>query len=109
MRLESIEHARFRALAQILISKEHGTEAFEEYMKLAFPYLEATNRKRNEEAIRVMEQEIKRGPLVVKPQQTTVLKSKMQSRILSRKKPLTPEQADALYRKLGSITDELKP
>jgi hypothetical protein len=101
MKLESIEHARFRALAQILVSKEHGTEAFDEYMKIAFPYLEASKRRSQEQAIKMLEQEIKRGPFAISAQQQPVLKSKMQSRILSRKKPQTREEADALYRRMG--------
>jgi hypothetical protein len=101
MKQENIEHARFRALAQILINKESGVEAFEEYMKVAFPYLEATKRKQSEAVAHMIDQEIKRGPIVVRPQQTTVVKSKMRNTISNREKGQTRDQADALYKKMG--------
>lgn len=99
MKMESIEHARFRALAQILVNKEKGAEAFEEYMKLAFPYLEASKRRTNAEAIKILEQEIKRGPIAVKPQTPTHLKSKIRNRI-EQAKPHTKE-ASRIYDKMG--------
>lgn len=104
---EDIEHAKFRALAQIQISKKEGVEAFEEYMKIAFPYLSAEKQKRHAAAIKVLEAEIKRGAFSIRPQQPLVVKSRMQGRILSRTKPQSPQQADELYRKMGSMTDQL--
>ncbi len=104
---EDIEHAKFRALAQIQISKKEGVEAFEEYMKVAFPYLQAEKQKRHSAAIKVLEAEIKRGAFSIRPQQPLVMKSKMRGRILSRTKPQSPQQADDLYRKMGSMTDQI--
>lgn len=97
MKIESIEHARFRALAQILVSKEQGVEAFEEYMKVAFPYLEATKRRTHEQATQILKQEIGRGPIVVTPQQTTAIKSKLRQRVVSTAKPIDSK----LYGKMG--------
>ena len=100
MKQENIEHARFRALAQIMINQEKGVEAFEEYMKMAFPYLEATKRRQSESVAKMIEQEIKRGPITVTVQNNTMT-SKMKSKMMARQKDQTRDQADALYRKMG--------
>jgi hypothetical protein len=107
MKIESIEHAKFRALAQIQISKKEGVEAFEEYMKLAFPYLAAVKQQKHAQAIKILEAEIKRGAFSIRPQAQPLMRSKLQSRITSRKKPQSPEEADALYKRMGSLTDQI--
>jgi hypothetical protein len=107
MKQETIEHARFRALSQLLISKKEGVEAFEEYMKIAFPYLAASKQKKHAEAIKVLEAEIRRGAFSIRPQHQPQIRSRMQGRILARSKPQSPKEADSLYRKLGSMTDQL--
>lgn len=100
MKQENIEHARFRALAQIMISQDKGIEAFEEYMKIAFPYLEATKRKQSEDVAKMIEQEIKRGPIVVTPQNNEMT-SKMKSKLMARQQDQTRDQVNALYKKMG--------
>lgn len=103
MRQENIEHARFRALAQIMISQEKGVDAFEEYMKIAFPYLEGTKRKHSENVAKMLEEQFKRGAFAVTPIAQPTLKSKMQGKISRRKVDQTREQADSLYTKMGRI------
>jgi len=101
MKQENIEHARFRALAQIMINQEKGVEAFEEYMKMAFPYLEATKRKQSEGVAKMIDAEIRRGAFAITPQAQTPIKSKMHSKAATRKVGLTRDQADSLYGKMG--------
>ncbi len=100
MKLESIEHARFRALAQIVVDKEKGIAAFEEYMKIAFPYLEATKKKEKTDHIKLLQEEIKRGPISVRPVQQPKLSSRVvQAR--NRHKPQTAAEEKRLYRRIG--------
>ena len=66
-RLEDIEHAKFRALAQIQVDKEAGVEAFEEYMKIAFPSLEGRKKASADSAKAALLSWIKEGPLKVTP------------------------------------------
>ena len=101
MKQESIEHARFRALAQITIDKEKGIEAFDEYMKVAFPYMEATKRRERAQYMELMSREIKRGPLGVTPIQMPTVRSKLKTRVVKKKEAATKREADSLYRKLG--------
>ena len=97
---ETIEHARFRALAQIVIDKDKGIEAFEEYMKIAFPYLEATKKKERKDHIKLLQDEIKRGAITVKP----MAQPKLSSRIVKareRAQPQSQAEEKRLYRRIG--------
>lgn len=103
MKLETIEHARFRALAQIVIDKEKGVEAFEEYMKIAFPYLEATTRRDRDKYIAMLNQEVRKGPLVVHAVQESRAKSRMKQKVVTAKKNRDPQQMNKLYSKMGDV------
>jgi hypothetical protein len=99
MQLESIEHARFRALSQLIIDQEKGVEAFEEYMKLAFPYLEATKRRDRKKFIQIMQEEIQRGPMVVTPMQQPKMRSRLKQRVVYK----GGKAKEELYDKLGNV------
>lgn len=98
MMQENIEHAKFRAMAQIVIDQKQGIEAFEEYMKMAFPYLETVKRRDKEEVLRVMMEEIKKGPLQATSQEgPRVLKSRVTRAKVSR----TDARDRNLYGRMG--------
>lgn len=103
MKQETIEHARFRALSQIVIDKEKGVEAFEEYMKIAFPYLEATNRRDRDKYIAMLNQEVRKGALRVHAVQEPKGKSRMKQKAVEAKKKRDAKQMNSLYSKLGSV------
>ena len=67
LRLEHIEHAKFRTMMQAMIAPDKGTEAFEEYVKVAFPYQSSEDTGHSERAKRILSQEAQRGPLRVTP------------------------------------------
>lgn len=84
--MEEIEHARFRALAQILLTvgaenQEAGIEAFESYMNVAFPNLKTSKKKKHEQMMDVLKQWVSQGPLSV---QALAAPKKAQSRMMSR-------------------------
>ena len=86
-RVESIEHARFRALSQILLtigadSQDSGVEAFEDYMRKAFPNVETTKKKKYQQMLEVLKGEIGHGPLAVVPMAMPSIRGK--SRMVSR-------------------------
>lgn len=101
MRLESIEHARFRASAQLILDKDKGVEAFEAYMKTAFPYLEATKREQNKDVISQLSKEVQRGAIQITPMVEQKVRSKLKTRLVKRTTPTTKEEANRLYGKLG--------
>jgi hypothetical protein len=98
--LESIEHARFRALAQIIVDSGKGIEAFEEYMKVAFPYLEATKKKDRAKFIELLKNEVSRGPLVARPIPQPKLRSRLKQRVVA-VDDRARKRMDKIYRKIG--------
>jgi hypothetical protein len=102
MKLEGIEHARFRALAQLYVDKDKGVEAFEDYMKTAFPYLDAAKRQDREKFVKMLQQEIARGPISVTPVASPKMRSRLKTKML-RKRPQTREEANKLYRGMGEV------
>lgn len=100
MKLEAIDHARFRALSQIIVDKEKGVAAFEEYMKIAFPYLEASKKKERASSVEHLKQWVNSGPIHVKPLQMPNLKSRVAS-AKGRMAPQSPAEEKRLYRKIG--------
>jgi hypothetical protein len=71
-RVEDIEHAKFRALVQALMTvgaenQEAGVNAFEDYMNKAFPTLKNKKKKKEELAREVLKQWVGHGPLGITP------------------------------------------
>lgn len=103
MKQETIEHAKFRALAQITIDKEKGIEAFEEYMKIAFPYLEASKKKERADHVQLLQKEVSRGALTVRAVPQPTMKSRVSSARNSRAKPQSPAEERRLYKRMGRV------
>ena len=103
MRLESIEHAKFRALAQIYIDKDKGIEAFEEYVKIAFPYMKAIKDRSKDAARNELQSWVGKGQIMVRPMAAAKGQSKMKAKLSKRTVPQTREQAEALYKKMGNV------
>jgi 2-oxo-4-hydroxy-4-carboxy--5-ureidoimidazoline (OHCU) decarboxylase len=102
MRLETIEHARFRALAQIYVDKEKGIEAFEEYVKIAFPYMTAVKDRSKEAAHNALKSWVGSGQIMVRAMPESKGKSKMRAK-LTKTTTQTREQAESLYKKMGNV------
>ena len=100
MRLESIEHAKFRALAQLEIDPKSGIEAFEDYMKIAFPYMEGIKGKDREEILKALTDEVARGAIQVTPHLPPRMTSRLKTRLTRRTRPQTKEEAASLYEKM---------
>ena len=101
MRLESIEHARFRASAQIVLDQEKGVEAFEAYMKVAFPYLESVKRQQNADVLQQLNKEVRKGAIQIRPVVEQKVRSKLKTRLVKRTTPRTKDESNKLYGKLG--------
>lgn len=102
MKHEEINHARIRALAQIMVNKEKGPEVFEEYMKSAFPWIETVKKRTNQEQIKVLLEEVNKGALSIKgPLWQKPIQSRLKARVVERNR--SNEEIDALYKKLGPV------
>lgn len=95
-RLEDIEHARFRALAQVFIDKESGVEAFEDYMRIAFPSMEQRKKRRDDEMTELLKSWTSKGPIQVIPLEEKRGKSRLKQRLVR----VEDERRDNLYGKL---------
>lgn len=79
MMQESIDHAKFRAQSQLMIDPQKGKDAFEDYMKIAFPYMEGMRRRATEEITKMLKRETSRA-LVIRPTAPIGRKSALQPR-----------------------------
>jgi len=107
-RQETIEHARFRALAQITMTvgidskeaREEGVKAFDDYMKTAFPGLESKKQKKEDMTRQLLKEWISTGPLKVTP---TMQSGQVRSRMVHRISDIDRGRADSIYRRLGRM------
>lgn len=100
MRLENIEHAKFRAQAQIFMDQEQGVEAFEEYMKIAFPYLESVKQREKSDHIKALEDWVSRGPMKITPMLSPKMQSRMKHKVVATDHKRDPDKANKLYEKI---------
>lgn len=111
LKKEQIEHARLRALAQAIVSKDKGKEVFEEYMNVAFPWLETAKKRERADHVRLLMDEVKKGSLGIRPLwQDTQMRSRLRTRVVERQVPQdkpvarkSREEMNKLYDKLGKI------
>jgi hypothetical protein len=91
-----------RALAQIMLNKEKGPEVFEEYMKIAFPWIETNKRRDRGEQIKTLMEEVTRGPLNIRPLWQKPVRSRLKTKVLETE-PLDQKAGNRLYEKLGVV------
>jgi hypothetical protein len=107
LKKEQIEHARLRALAQAIVAKDKGKEVFDDYMRTAFPWLEAQKKNTHTEVIKALNAEVQRGGLGIKPLwQATKMHSRLKTKIVEKNAVDTPEsqaRRSAIYAKLGKM------
>jgi hypothetical protein len=99
LKKEHIEHARLRALAQGIVNKEKAVEAFEEYQRTAFPWIETQKRRDAQDHIRLLAAEVKRGALSIRPLWEKPVRSRLKTRIVGRAR--SEQEMGDLYEKLG--------
>lgn len=95
---EQVEHARLRALAQGIVNKEKAVEAFEEYQRTAFPWIETQKRRDAQSYIKLLSDEVKRGALGIRPLWEKPMRSRLKTRVVPRR---SEKDMDDLYSKLG--------
>ncbi len=101
---ERVEHVRLRALAQVMMAKEKGKEAFDEYMQVAFPWIEKQKKQDVADHIRVLMHEVKNGALSITPMgQTNKMKSRLRTKVVERQEASPRKYSEAFYKKLGRI------
>jgi len=103
MMREEAEFLKWRSLVVMLIDKKQGGEAFDEYLKAAFPYLEVEKTREKSSIIEMLQKEVSRGPITIKKVSTPAVRSRLHGnkgrsdKVLARIGPTIP---------LGDTTDE---
>lgn len=89
LKKDHVEYAKFRALAQAMVNKEKGPEAFDEFRKTAFPWVETQQKRDRESHIKLLTDEIKKGSLSIKPlwEQTKSIRSRLKTRVVESESP----------------------
>lgn len=75
------EHAATRLLTQAQINSEAAPKAFEEYVKVRYPYLEVAKKREHDDAIKALKGAVKSGPLIVSPMGDPMVKSRLHKKI----------------------------
>ena len=71
-------------------------------MKIAFPYLDAVNRRDKEGILQVLKSEVARGAVVVTPIMPTKIKSRLKTQMLKKKDPRSSEESEKLFSRVGA-------
>lgn len=95
---EAIDLAKFRALAQLIVDKEKGVEAFEEYLKIAFPGFESRKQREREGMHKQLRQWTDSGPLQVVSLEEPTARSKLKTRMVRVTKD---DQAQRFYERVS--------
>lgn len=108
LKKDLIEHARLRALATSIINKDKGAEAFDEYRKEAFPWAEIQKKRDNEQTIKLLNEEVKRGALGIRPlwEATKKIRSRMKTKVVEAEKPVVErsrQDIDRLFSKVRPV------
>jgi len=104
-REEDVEHARFRALAQLILSigaekQDSAITAFEDYMKRAFPSLETKKQRTKDKMFQALKDWVGGGPLRVTPM---AMPSKVKSRMVQRITGIDRGRPSQIYSRLGRM------
>lgn len=95
------DHARLRAVVQSVVDKDKGVEAFEDYMKVAFPWIETAKGRERMDYMNKLMHEIKRGPLGVTPMAMPRASSRLKGRIEKNNAPPDRAAMNRLHEKLA--------
>ena len=104
---EQMEFEQTFAIIQTMLSKDKAKDAFDAYKKSRFPWIESSKQKQQAEDIKRLMDEVKRGALMISPQASPRLRSRLKAKIVQRQ-PLpvdgtvTKEQKQ-IYEKIGQM------
>jgi hypothetical protein len=108
LKKEQIESHRLRALAQAIINKEKGPEAFDEFRASAFPWVKTQQKRDQAEHIKLLEAEVKRGVLGITPlvDNTKQVRSRLKTKVVSSQPEAlrrSSKEMKSIYSKMGGV------
>lgn len=104
---EQMEHAQTRAIIQTIANREKASEAFEDYKKARFPWIESSQARDKVNHIKQLMEEVKKGPIQITAQHApSKMRSRLKTKVIERtdaaKAKIAAEQKK-IYEKVGSI------
>jgi len=84
LKKEEIEAAKTRALLQGMLKQDAGPEAWADFFKLAFPWVQVAKKRDEAEVIKRLQEEIKRGPLQITAQHDNKFRSRLKTKVVQR-------------------------
>lgn len=94
--MEQAEHYRFTIMAELELDKEKAVNMFSDYFKLAFPFVESSEKQKSDQMAAIMKREIASGPLAMTPLKAKKMRSRM------RRPDPSVKRTNALMRSIGS-------
>jgi hypothetical protein len=79
-KIEVTDLSKFRALAQLIVDKDKGIEAFEEYIKIAFPGVESAKNREKSDVHKQLKNWTESGAIRITPMEEPGGRSKMKTR-----------------------------
>lgn len=98
LKKEEVEAAKTRAIIQTMLKQDAGPEAWQDFFKLAFPWVAVAKKRDEAETIAALLDEVKRGPLAVYAQQDKTFRSRLKTKVIERRE--TTELASRISSKL---------
>lgn len=100
---EQMEFSQTFVFIQTMADRSKAKEAFDEYRKTRFPWIESSKEKRKAEDIKKLMEEVKRGALAITPMVSPKLRSRLKAKVVERQVggvKITKEQQQ-IYEKIG--------
>lgn len=98
---DRIEHAASRMLTQSQVNPEAGPKAYDEYVKIRYPYLETAKKREHEDTIKQLHAAVGKGPIVIQPLGDPSVKSRMYKKIERAEHEQAAEVSSRLMSKIG--------
>jgi hypothetical protein len=88
-------------LTQAQINPGEGPKAYDEYVKIRYPYLETAKKREKEDTVKVLLEEVSKGPLVIRPMGDPAVKSKLHTKIHRTEHADAHATSERLMKKIG--------
>jgi hypothetical protein len=101
---EQMEFDQTFAIIQTMVNKDKAKDALETYKKSRFPWIESSKKKQQADDIKRLMDEVKRGALVITPQASPRMRSRLKTKVVQRPPSdgKTTKEQTAIYTSIGS-------
>lgn len=84
IRREENDVAKTRVLIQTLVKQDSGPDAWNEYFKSVFPWVETAKTQEKQDWIKKLNEEVAKGPLVITAKHEVSFRSRLKARVIQK-------------------------